>query len=293
MDGEKTMTELLQQPLAACEWLRDNLGRGDVAVLDASFFLPADKRDAAAEYRACHIPGAQFFDIDAVAGHATPLPHMLPSPAEFAAAVGKLGIGNDTLVLAYDNNRFMASARAWWMFRVFGHERVAVLDGGLQRWRALGLPVDGGAVTPMPRTFQAGFRPELVRGLAQMRSWAESRDGQLVDARSSGRFEGRDAEPRPGLKSGHIPGSRNLPFAELVDPGTRLMRPVAEVARCFSRAGVDPSQPVAATCGTGVTAAVLALALYRLGREDAAVYDGSWSEWGSLPDTPVATGPAQ
>lgn len=287
------MTELLQQPLATCEWLRSNLDRNDVAVLDASFFLPADKRNAAAEYRECHIPGARFFDIDAVADRTTPLPHMLPGPADFAEAVGKLGIGNDSLVVAYDNNRFMASARLWWMFRVFGHERVLVLDGGLQRWRMLGLPVNADAVAPPPRTFHAGFRPELVRGLPQMRRLAETHDCQLVDARSPGRFEGRDPEPRPGLKSGHIPGSRNLFFAELVDADSRLMRSVAEIAQRFSQAGLDPAKPVVATCGTGVTAAVLALALYRLGREDAAVYDGSWSEWGGLPDTPVATGAAQ
>lgn len=287
------MSDAKQAPLVSCEWLREQLERGDMAVLDATFFLPAERRDAAAEYRQCHLPGARFFDIDAVADHNTPLPHMLPSPAEFAEAVGGLGIGNDTLVVAYDNNRFMASARLWWTLRVFGHERVVVLDGGLQRWQALGLPVAAGSGAPAPRVpYQADFHPELVCDLAQMRLLAASRGRQLLDARSPGRFEGRDPEPRPGLKSGHIPGSHNLFFADLLDPDSRTLRSVDELAQLFRQAGVDPALPVVTTCGTGVTAAVLALALYRLGREDVAVYDGSWSEWGGLPDTPVVTGTA-
>lgn len=287
------MSDSKHSPLARCEWLRDKLGQQDLVLLDASFFLPTEQRDALAEYRQCHLPGARFFDIDAVADHDTSLPHMLPSPQEFAAAVGGMGIGNETTVVVYDNNRFMASARAWWMFRVFGHKRVSVLDGGLQRWQALGYPLESSEpVTPVPRAFQAGFRPELVYSLAQMRELAATQNRQLVDARSAGRFEGTAAEPRPGLRSGHIPGSRHVFYGDLTDPDTRLLRPQEELAQRFAQAGIDPAQPVVASCGTGVTAAIQALALYLLGREDVAVYDGSWSEWGGLADTPVATGPA-
>ncbi|TAN53826.1 MAG: 3-mercaptopyruvate sulfurtransferase [Methylococcaceae bacterium] len=278
--------------LLDCRWLADNLDHSDVVVLDAGFFLPTERRDAAAEYRQCHIAGAQFFDIDAVADHGTPLPHMLPSPDTFAAAAGKLGIGNDTLVVTYDNNRFMAAARAWWMFRVFGHDQVAVLDGGLQRWRALGLPADAAEVARAPRRFEAGFRPGLVRDLAQMRRWVQAPDRQLLDARSPGRFEGSAPEPRPGVRSGHIPGSRHLFYADLVDPDNHQLLPNDALAARFAAAGIDTAQPVTTTCGTGVTAAILALALYQLGRQDVAVYDGSWSEWGGLADTPVALGPA-
>lgn len=287
------MSDSKQSPLACCEWLRDNLGRQGLVLLDASFFLPTEQRDAAAEYRQCHIPGARFFDIDAVADHGTSLPHMLPTPENFAAAAGRLGIGNSTEVVVYDNNRFMASARAWWMFRVFGHERVSVLDGGLQRWQALGYPVENTEpAAPAAQAFHAGFRPELVYSLAQMRELAAAQNRQLVDARSAGRFEGTAPEPRPGLRSGHIPGSRHVFYGDLTDPDTRLLHPREQLAQRFAQAGIAPSRPVVASCGTGVTAAILALALYLLGREDVAVYDGSWSEWGGLADTPVATGPA-
>lgn len=278
--------------LLDCRWLSGHLNSSDVVLLDAGFFLPADRRNAAAEYRQRHIVGAQFFDIDAVADHGTPLPHMLPSPEAFAEAVGGLGIGNDTLVVTYDNNRFMAAARAWWMFRVFGHDQVAVLDGGLQRWCALGLPTDASEAVRTPRRFEAGFRSELVYDLAQIRRWVQAPDRQLLDARSPGRFEGSAAEPRPGVRSGHIPGSRNLYYADLVDPESHALLPSDALAARFAAAGIDTAKPVVTTCGTGVTAAILALALYQLGRRDVAVYDGSWSEWGGLADTPPALGPA-
>lgn len=277
--------------LISCEELSGLLGRADVAVLDASFFLPNQKRNARAEYAVAHIPGARFFDVDEIADHATSLPHMLPAPEEFARAAGTLGIGDDTWVIAYDDNQFMASARVWWTFRVFGHDRVSVLDGGFVRWRSLGLPCDSGVVEPAQRVFTPRYRPELVRNLAAMRKAAGAPGIQVLDARSSGRFQGHDPEPRPSLKSGHIPGSLNLPFLNLIDGETGCLRSWEELAEAFNNAGIDPARPVTTTCGSGITACILALALQELGRADTAVYDGSWSEWGAQDGTPVATGP--
>ncbi|RYU62379.1 3-mercaptopyruvate sulfurtransferase [Methylolobus aquaticus] len=278
--------------LLDCEALAACLGTAGTVLLDATFFLPSQGRDAAAEFRAAHLPGAQFFDIDAVADHSTALPHMLPKPAEFAAAVGALGIDNGTHVVAYDANSFMASARAWWMFRVFGHDRVSVLDGGLAAWRARGQPVQSAPSPPVAvRRFEAGFRPELVRDLEAMRLLVEGTGGQIVDARAPGRFAGSEPEPRAGLRFGHLPGSRNLFFKWLIDSETGCMKAESELAGAFRSAGLDPHEPLVTTCGTGVTAAILALALYRLGRVDVPVYDGSWTEWGGRADTPIATGP--
>lgn len=277
--------------LISCEELSASLGRADVVVLDASFFLPNQKRNAHAEYATAHIPGARFFGVDEIAGRATSLPHMLPSAEEFARAAGKLGIGDDTWVVVYDDNHFMASARVWWTFHVFGHGKVSVLDGGFRRWRELGLPCDSGAGEPAPRVFTPRYRPELVRNLAAMRKLAGAPGIQVLDARSPGRFQGHDPEPRPGLKSGHIPGSLNLPFLNLIDGETGCLRSWEELAEAFNNAGIDVARPVTTTCGSGITACILALALQELGRADTAVYDGSWSEWGAQDDTPVATGP--
>jgi thiosulfate/3-mercaptopyruvate sulfurtransferase len=277
-------------PLASAEWLAERLDSPDVVVLDASFFLPSQGRDAAAEYLQAHIPGARFFDIEAVADHGNPLPHMLPSEAVFAESVGHLGIDNRTQVVVYDNNGFMASARGWWTFRVFGHERVLVLDGGLARWKALGLPIEAGPVPATPREYTATFHPGLVRSIEEVRGLLNDPSVQILDARSPGRFAGTEPEPRQGLRSGHIPGSRNLFFKRLVDEQTQCLKPLAELEREFLAAGIDLRRPVIATCGTGVTASVLALGLYCLGNEYAAVYDGSWTEWGGRGDTPVSTG---
>jgi thiosulfate/3-mercaptopyruvate sulfurtransferase len=260
-------------------------------VLDATFFLPTQGRDAAAEFRAAHLPGARFFDIDAVADHHSALPHMLPQPSEFAAAVGALGIDNGTHVVVYDANSFMASARAWWMFRVFGHERVSVLDGGLVAWRARGQPVQSAPSPPVAvRRFEAGFRPVLVRDLEAMRLLVDGEGPQIVDARSPGRFAGSEPEPRAGLRFGHLPGSHNVFFKWLIDSESGLMKAEGELADAFRSAGLDLQEPLVTTCGTGVTAAILALALYRLGCVDVPVYDGSWTEWGGRADTPIATG---
>jgi thiosulfate/3-mercaptopyruvate sulfurtransferase len=279
----------MTDPLVGTDWLAKHLGEPDLKVVDATFYLPHLKRDARAEFEQAHIPGAIFFDIDAIADHSVPLPHMLPDAQAFADAVGALGIGNGDRVVAYGGRGLIASARVWWTFRVFGHDRVAVLDGGLAKWKKEGRPVEPGVPAPAPRRFAATFHEELVADLDRVRAVLERRDAQIVDARSRGRFTATEPEFRPGLRGGHIPGSMNLPYNELFRAEDDAMLPAEEVRGAFSRAGLDPARPVVATCGSGVSAAVLALALYRLGRRDAAVYDGSWTEWGGRADTPVAT----
>jgi len=268
------------------EWLALRLDEPDVRILDATWYLPTVRRDARAEYLQAHIPGAVFFDIDAVKDATNPLPHMLPDAATFAAAVGAMGIGDGDRVVVYGARGFIASARVWWTFRVFGHDAVAVVDGGLPKWRAEGRPLEPRVPAPGPRTFTARFRPQLVRDLEAMRANVDRRREQVVDARSEGRFVGTEPEPRPGLRSGHIPGSVSLPHDRLCrDDGT--LADAADLEGAFARAGVDLDRPVVTTCGSGVSAAVLALALHVLGRRDVPVYDGSWSEWGGRQDTPV------
>ncbi|QSA98920.1 3-mercaptopyruvate sulfurtransferase [Methylococcus sp. EFPC2] len=284
------MTTQENNALVDCEWLAAKLGDADLRIIDASFFLPNQQRHARAEYQQAHIPGALFFDIDEVADRSSGLPHMLPSPEHFAAALGRLGIDAQTRVVVYDSNFFMASARLWWTFRVFGHERVSVLDGGLERWRASGYPVTRDESSPAEIHYPIpSVRRDLVCDLAAMRRLSGEGSAQIVDARSPGRFAGTEPEPRPGLRSGHIPGSRNLFFKDLIDDHTRCLRPLEALATLFAPVVADERR-IVATCGTGVTAAILALGLYRLGYQDIAVYDGSWTEWGGLDDTPVATG---
>ncbi|MGH7414330.1 MAG: 3-mercaptopyruvate sulfurtransferase [Candidatus Rokuibacteriota bacterium] len=277
-----------RDPLVSTEWLAPNLGEPDLKVVDATFYLPHLERDARAEFEEAHLPGAVFFDIDAISDHGDPLPHMLPDPKAFADAVGALGIGGDDRVVVYGGRGLIASARVWWMFRVFGHERVAVLDGGSAKWKKEGRPVESGVPAPAPRRFVATLHQELVADLTRMLGVLERRDAQVVDARSRGRFAATEPEIRPGLRGGHIPGSTNLPYNDLFRAEDDTMRPDADVRAAFRDAGLDLTRPVVATCGSGVSAAVLALAMYRLGRRDAAVYDGSWTEWGGRSDTPVA-----
>ena len=273
-------------PLVSTDWLAKHLGDGDLRVLDGSWHMPQLKRDARAEFAQAHIPGAAFFDIDAIADHATDLPHMLPDAAAFAAAVGALGVGSGDRVVVYDARGVISAARVWWTFRAFGHDAVSVLDGGLRKWRAEGRPVESPTPVPATRAFRATLHPELVRDLEAMRANLASRAAQVLDARSAGRFAGTEPEPRAGLRGGHIPGSLNLPYDTLYrEDGT--LKPAGELRGALQAAGLDLARPVVTTCGSGVTASVLALALYLVGRRDVAVYDGSWSEWGGRPDTPI------
>lgn len=272
--------------LVTTEWLARNLGRRDVRVVDGSWHMPHLQRDARAEFAQAHIPGAVFFDIDAIADRGTALPHMLPRASEFARAVGHLGIGSRDRVVVYDTRGVVSAARVWWTFRVFGHAKIFVLDGGLPRWRAEGRPVEAGAPTPKPRRFTARLRRGLVRDLAGMRQNLKTRKAQVLDARSRGRFAGTEPEPRAGLRAGHIPGSLNLPYDELYQKDGTLL-PAAAIREKLEGAGVDLARPVITSCGSGVTASVLALGCHVVGRPDVAVYDGSWTEWGGRDDTPV------
>lgn len=274
--------------LVNTSWLAEHLKAPDIRVVDATYALPTLNRNPRAEYEEAHIPGAVFFDIDDVADEASDLPHMVPDATKFSSRVRKLGLGDGVRIVVYDNNRFSASARVWWMFRMFGHDDVVVLDGGLGKWRAEGLPVDDHPVTPTERHFTARQNNLLYRDIDQIRDHVVNPVEQLIDARSGGRFRAEEAEPRPGQRAGHIPHSLNLPYTELVAPdGTFL--PIEVLEQRFSDAGVDPKTPIATTCGSGVTACTLALALYQLGVPDVAIYDGSWTEWGGRADTPIET----
>jgi thiosulfate/3-mercaptopyruvate sulfurtransferase len=279
----------MTSPLAtvvSTEWLAKHLGEPDLRVIDGTWHMPHLERDAHAEFKAAHIPGAVFFDIDRIADRATSLPHMLPTAAEFVEAVGALGIATDDRVIVYDARGVVSAARVWWTFRAFGHDRVAVLDGGFRAWKAEGRPTAGGEPSPTRRHFRAALRPELVRDLDAMRRNVATRVEQVVDARSRGRFEGTEPEPRAGLRGGHIPGSLNLPYETLYRPDGTLLPPDA-LRSAFIDAGVDLGKPITTTCGSGITASVLALALHVIGRPEVAVYDGSWTEWGGRPETQV------
>jgi thiosulfate/3-mercaptopyruvate sulfurtransferase len=279
-------------PLVTTDWLAAHLNDAKVKLVDATFKLPGVLPLPKDDYLAAHIPGAVYFDVDAVSDHDNPLPHMFPSAAQFGRDVGALGIGNDNMAVVYDAGGWVAAPRAWWMFLSYGHDKVRILDGGLKKWRAEGRPVESGAVTPKPATFEAAYDARRVRSIGDMIANVASRAEQVIDARAGERFEGRVAEPRPGLRSGHIPNSRNLPYNLLFDAATGAMKPLEELRRVFAGAGVDMDKPIVTSCGSGVSAAVLTLALYRLGVRGTALYDGSWSEWGQADGPPIATGPA-
>jgi thiosulfate/3-mercaptopyruvate sulfurtransferase len=273
--------------IVSAEWLKQNLDR--VRVLDASWYMPADKRDTKAEFEKAHIPGAAFYDIDALSDHATPLPHMLPPPEQFGRDAGALGIGDDDMVVVYDTSGLFSAARVWFAFKAMGHDKIAVLDGGLPAWKAAGGALESGAAKSKLAHFTARFDPELVRDFAGVKS-ALGRT-QILDARSAPRFEGTEPEPRAGLKSGHMPGAANLPYRAVLTPEGKL-KDDASLQKLFSEKGVDLRAPIITSCGSGVTAAIVMLALEKLGARQVAVYDGSWSEWGGRDDAPVAAGPA-
>ena len=272
-------------------WLAEHSGAGSaVRILDGSWHLPTEARDPAAEFLEAHIPGAAFFDIDGICDPDSSLPHMLPSAALFARAVSALGVGNDSHVVVYDTVGLYSAARVWWMFRVFGYGRVSVLAGGLPRWKAEGRPLENGEPAIVPGSFRATYDGTLVRSFEQVRATLGTDDAQVVDARAAARFSGEDPGPRPDLPRGHIPGSRSVPFDAVLDADDAALGEAQAIRRAFADAGVDPARPVIATCGSGITACTLALALAAIGAEQVAVYDGSWTDWGSRADAPVESG---
>ncbi|MHB1217581.1 MAG: 3-mercaptopyruvate sulfurtransferase [Alphaproteobacteria bacterium] len=275
--------------IVSTDWLAKELGAPDLRVVDASWYLPQQKRDAKAEYAAHHIPGAIYFDIDLISDSSIPLPHMLPSPEQFARQMGELGIGDGDRVVCYDGAGLFSAARAWWMLRAMGHANIAVLDGGFPKWLAEKRPVEAGRAQSQPRRFSPRPDKRLIRSIEQVRNNLNTHREQVLDARARGRFKGTEPEPRPGVRSGHIPGAANLPYNELLDPKTGTVLPKDQLIARFEAEGIDLSKPVVTSCGSGVTASALALGLYLVGRADAAVYDGSWSEWGARTDTPVET----
>ncbi|SFT89860.1 3-mercaptopyruvate sulfurtransferase [Mesorhizobium sp. YR577] len=270
------------------DWLQAKLKTPGISVVDASWYLPAQKRDARAEYDAAHIPGAVFFDLDMVVDPDSDLPHMLPRPNLFAQHVGSMGISADDTIVIYDGPGFFSAPRVWWMFRVMGVFQVYILDGGFDGWKAAGLPVTSEPTKTAGNVFHANFDAARVASLADMRRIVESGERQIADARPAGRFTGVDPEPRAGMRSGHMPGARNVPASSLSENGQFL--PLDRLKEKLEGAGLDLSQPVVTSCGSGVTAAVITLALESLGHTDNKLYDGSWTEWGGLSDTPVATG---
>jgi thiosulfate/3-mercaptopyruvate sulfurtransferase len=271
--------------LVSTDWLEQHLGKPDVSIVDGSYYLPTQKRDPVAEYSKAHIPGAVFFDIETVADHSTDLPHMLPGPDQFSEAVSALGIGRDDTIVVYDTAGLMSAARVWWTFRIFGAKKVFILDGGLPKWQAEGRKVEAGDVKRDKREFKAEMDTSAVANSDDVLMAFTSKNSQVVDARPAERFRGEASEPRPGVRSGHMPGAFNVPSSTLIENG-RLVSP-EKIAAAFKAGGVDIDKPIITSCGSGVTAAILTLALDAVGKKAESLYDGSWSEWGSRLDLPV------
>ncbi len=280
----------MSNDLVSTQWLEEHLGSPDIAIIDASWHMPATGRDAKAEFAGARIQGAQFFDIDELSDNSSPLPHMLPSPEKFASRMRKMGIGDGKRVIAYDAAGLFSAARAWWMFKVFGHDDVTVLDGGLPKWKAEGRPLDEGpALKPQERHFTSQFQSLLLRDKADIAEAVKRGNAQIADARSPARFRGEEAEPRAGVRAGHMPGAMNVHYATLLKSDGTLKSP-DEIRAVFAAAGVDTAKPVITSCGSGVTAAILTLGLTLAGAKNHALYDGSWTEWGGDPASAVVKG---
>jgi len=273
------------------EWLDAHLGDPDLRVIDSSWHMPTSARKGDAEFRDGHIPGAVFFNIDEIADASTGLPHMLPAPRAFAKAMAELGLGDGMRFVIYDSLGLFAAARVWWTLRAFGAKDVFILEGGLPKWMHEGRPIEAGEANPQPAVFTPRLDPRMVAGAREVKAALASGAAQVLDARPRDRFEGRAPEPRPGLRSGHMPGALNLPYAEVLEHSQ--LKPKAALIETLKAHGVDLAKPVLTTCGSGVSAAILALAVEEAGGEMAGLYDGSWAEWGGRGDCPVATGPAK
>lgn len=270
------------------DWVEKQLGAPEFRIVDASWYLPAQNRNGALEYSEGHVPGAVFYDQDAIADRSSPLPHTLPSPEIFAEAAGRLGIAETDTIVVYDGVGFFSAPRVWWLFRLFGATNVYVMDGGLARWKAEGRPLTADLSEPRPAVFTPRLDAARVTDLAEMKSLVAAGTTQIADARGAARFTAEEAEPRPGLRSGHMPGAKNLPSSLFSDNGN--FKSLDDLRNLFAEKGIDLARPVVTTCGSGVTAAIITLALESLGHTDNTLYDGSWTEWGSQPDTPVVTG---
>ncbi|MFT4159059.1 3-mercaptopyruvate sulfurtransferase [Shinella sp.] len=276
--------------VVSADWVEKQLGAPEFRIVDAAWYLPAQNRNGAAEYAGGHIPGAVFFDQDVIADHSSSLPHTVPAPDVFAAEVGKLGISDTDTIVVYDGPGIFTAPRVWWLFRTMGAKNVFVMDGGIDGWKKEGRPLETDLPEPAPAIFHTNFNPYAVTSFEEMRGIVSTGSRQIADARGAGRFTGEEAEPRAGMRSGHMPGARSMPSGTFSEGGK--FKDLASLRRHFEASGIDLSKPVVTSCGSGITAAIITLALHSLGHEDNTLYDGSWTEWGGREDTPVVTGPA-